>query len=103
MGCVMVGYKVKADRAAENDFLLQAVFDELKATQPEGLSYASFKLDDGLSFLHIASIETEDGSNPLRATASFQNFIANIRDRCEEAPMATSLFEVASYRFFPET
>ncbi len=97
---VMVGYKVKADRADENLAFIRAVFKELEDTRPEGLSYASFQLDDGLSFIHIASFEPEQGRNPMLKTASFQRFIADIRERCEEPPMATALFEVGSYGFF---
>ena len=61
MGTVLVRYKVKDEgRAAENESYIRKVFDELAATSPEGLRYASFKQEDGLSFVHLASIETLD-------------------------------------------
>jgi len=101
MGCVMVRYKVKADRAAENEALIREVFKELQASQPQGLSYASFKLDDGLSFVHIASIETADGSNPLAATAAFKRFAGEIKERCDEPPVAVTLSEIGSFQLFP--
>lgn len=97
---VIVRYKVKADRAEENEAYVKKVFEELKQTGPPGLRYATFKQEDGVSFVHIASIETEDGSNPLSETAAFKAFQAEIRDRCEEPPMAVDLFEIGSYRFF---
>ena len=96
---VLVRYKVKAGRAAENEAYIKKVFEELKRTGPEGLRYASFKLDDGVSFVHLASIETEDGSNPLAETAAFKAFQAEIRDRCEEPPLAVDLHEIGSYGF----
>ena len=96
---VLVRYKVKADRAAENEAYIKKVFAELKETGPQGLRYASFKLDDGLSFVHIASIETEDGSNPLAASPAFKAFQAEIRDRCEEPPVAVDLNKIGSYNF----
>jgi hypothetical protein len=71
---VMVRYKVKADRAGDNQRYIEKVFEELHASGPEGLRYASFKLDDGVSFVHIASIETDDGQNPLSNTAAFKAF-----------------------------
>jgi hypothetical protein len=97
---VLVQYKVKADKAAENEAFIRAVFEELKQSSPEGLRYASFKLDDGLRFVHIASIETDDGNNPLSESAAFKVFQAEIRDRCEEPPVAVDLNDIGSYRLF---
>ena len=95
---VMVRYKVKPDKAGENEAFIKKVFEELEATGPDGLRYASFKLADGVSFVHIASIETADGSNPLQATAAFKTFQENIKDRCDEPPAAVELDAIGSYR-----
>lgn len=99
---MMVRYKVKADRAAENESYITKVFEQLKREQPSGLGYASFKLDDGVSFIHIVSIEGADGSNPLRELSAFKEFVARIKDRCEDAPASVDLKEVGSYGFFNE-
>ena len=99
---VMVRYKVKAERAAENENYITQVFAALAKATPAGLRYASFKLADGVSFVHIASLERPDASNPLTELPAFQTFIAEIRDRCEEPPVTTDLIEVGSYRFFGE-
>lgn len=99
---VMVRYKVKADRAAENVSYINRVFEQLKSEEPSGLHYASFKLNDGVSFVHIASIATTDGSNPLTSLAAFKAFIAQIKDRCDEAPVAVDLTAIGSYRFFAD-
>ena len=97
---VMVRYKVKPDRAQENEELVRAVYEELRRTRPEGLRYATFRLDDEVSFVHLASIETEDGHNPLSEVRAFGRFQENIRDRCDEAPAATALTRVGSFRLF---
>ncbi len=97
---VLVRYKVKADKAAENEMFIKKVFEELRQSGPAGLRYASFKQDDGVTFIHIASIETEGGKNPLAETPAFQAFQAEIRDRCEEPPVAVDLHEIGSYRLF---
>jgi hypothetical protein len=97
---VMVRYKVKADKAAENERYIANVFEELKQTNPEGLRYASFKLEDGVSFVHIASIETENKENPLSLSAAFKTFQENIKDRCEEPPVAIELNTIGAYQFF---
>ena len=75
------------------------MFEELHDGAPEGLRYASFRSADGLSFTHIASIETGDGSNPLGETAAFKAFQAEIQDRCDEPPQATEVGTVGTYRF----
>jgi len=65
--------------------------------QPDGFHYATFKLEDGVSFVHVATQEGEH--NPLSDVAAFQRFQADIRARCDEPPVATPLAEVGSYRF----
>jgi hypothetical protein len=39
---VMVRYKVKADRAAENERYIAKVFEQLGREKPSGLHYAAF-------------------------------------------------------------
>ena len=88
----MVRYKVKADRAADNEDYIRKVFEELKQTGPGRLRYASFKQDDGLSFVHIVSIETEN--NPLADSPAFKAFQAEIKDRSQEPPVAVEVPEL---------
>jgi hypothetical protein len=92
----MVRYKVKPDRVEENEQLVRAVYDELAATRPAGLRYATFRLEDGVSFVHVASVEGEH--NPLADVEAFARFQADVRDRCDEPPVATQLHEVGAYR-----
>lgn len=97
---VIVRYKVKRDQVAENERLVRAVYDELHQTRPEGLRYATFQLEDGQSFVHLASTETESGQNPLSEVEAFKRFQEDIADRCEEPPLVTGLREIGSYRLF---
>jgi hypothetical protein len=92
---VVVRYKVKPDRAAENEELVRAVYAELHQTRPAGLEYATYQLDDGVSFVHVAS--TEDGQNPLPEVQAFKRFQENIDDRCDEKPVVSSVRELGSY------
>jgi hypothetical protein len=93
----MVRYKVKPDRVEENEALVRAVYDELARVAPEGLRYATFRLEDGVSFVHLA-IQTEDGQTPLAKLDAFQRFQENVRDRCDEPPAVTDLHTIGSYR-----
>jgi hypothetical protein len=100
MSKVMVRYKVKPERAKENEQLVRNVYEELERTAPAGLRYATFQLDDGVSFVHIASSETEDGHSPLREVKAFQEFQKDVAERCVEPPVAGELHEVGSFRFW---
>ena len=98
MKSVMVRYKVKADRVDENRAYIERVFEALEQSQPDGLRYASFRLPDGVSFVHVASVDTKDGENPLSNTPAFKEFVAEIRERCDEPPAAVDLELVGNYR-----
>jgi hypothetical protein len=94
----MVRYKFKAGRAAENERYVKRVFEQLNREQPRGLRYASFKLADGLSFVHL--VETTGEGNPLSELSTFKEFVAAVRERCEEPPVTVELTEVGSYKVF---
>ena len=95
---VIVRYKVKPERAAENVSLIEQVFAQLTSEQPDGVRYATFKLEDGVSFVHVATIDTADGKNPLLAITAFQRFGEAIRDRCVEPPISMQAEVVGEYR-----
>ena len=101
MGVVVVRYQTKADRAEENQALIEKVFGELNAENPDGLRYASFRLADGVSFVHVASVETSDGANPLNSSPAFAEFQRQIGDRLEDGPHPSGATVVGSYRFWP--
>ena len=95
---VMVRYKVKPQRVAENEELVRAVYDELRRTDPAGLRYATFRLDDGVSFVHLAVTESEDGASPLSTLKAFREFQKDIDERAEEGPVVTELELIGSFR-----
>jgi hypothetical protein len=94
----MVRYKAKPGPAARNEELGRRVYEEPHRTAPAGLRYATFVLEGGVSFVHVASVETEDGCNPLSDVAAFRTFQVGIGDRCEEPPAGQR--EVGSHRFW---
>lgn len=97
---MIVQYKVKPERAAENQRYVEAVYEELRATAPEGVRYVTFKGEDGVSFTHIVSYETETNENPIAQLKAFQAFQAEIGERCTEGPVSTLIETVGSYRVF---
>ena len=99
---VLVRYKTKPEHADENQRLVEDVFSELASRDPGGVRYATFRLDDGVTFVHVASIETEDGSNPLAETAAFKEFQRELGARCDEPPQALDAMVVGSYRLLAD-
>lgn len=95
---VMVRYRVKPDQAERNAELVRAVYEELHRADPAGFRYVTFRLEDGVSFVHIAESDSPE-SNPLPKLAAFQEFQKDIADRCDEPPVATEATEVGSFRF----
>jgi hypothetical protein len=95
---VMVRYRVKPGRAAENEDLVRGVYAELHQTRPPGFRYATYQLDDGASFVHLATETDENAGSPLSGLAAFQRFVKDIAERCDDPPAVTTLREIGSYR-----
>ena len=94
---VMVRYRVHPDRVAENEELVRAVYDELAASQPDGLQYATLKLPDGVTFIHLAAARR---AQPVVDDGRVPTVPEGIDDRCDEPPVVTQAEAVGSYRFF---
>jgi hypothetical protein len=97
---IMVRYRVKPEHAERNKELVRGVYAELHRLAPAGFHYGTFVLEDGVSFVHLAS--SEDGNNPLPDLAAFQAFQAGIAGRCDEPPQAVTIQEIGSYRFWED-
>jgi hypothetical protein len=97
---VMVRYRVKPDQVERNEELVRAVYAELHEAAPAGFSYATFKLEDGVSFVHIAVDLAADRPSPLSELRAFREFTAGARERCDEPPVTTAATEVGSYAAF---
>ena len=99
MQTTVVRYQAKPEHADENQKLIEAVFADLEARQPDGFTYKVFRLEDGVSFIHVV-IEHDDVDEPdsLQDVPAFQAFLAGIGDRCEVQPVATGATIVGGYR-----
>ena|SRR5438093_7557465 len=102
MAVTIVRYRTRPERADENQALIEQVFAELRATAPAGLRYASFRLADGESFVHVADVDPAADGNPLTDTAAFQAFVRDIADRCVGGPEASAATLVGEYGFAPD-
>ena len=91
----VIRYTTKPERTEENERLIRHVFAELARQNPEGLRYTAFRLDDGVSFLHVATFDGD--ANPLTATAAFGEFQSGIQDRCTAGPAPADATIIGSY------
>jgi len=77
---IVVRYRPAAEHADTNQRLVEAVFEELAATQPTNFTYATLRLADG-TFIHIADVS--EGDNPLDRLRTFAAFLNGIGERCD--------------------
>lgn len=98
----MIQYRVKPELVAENQAAIRRVYEQLQREAPAGLRYATFVLEDGVTFVHVVSVETADGENPILELAAFKAFTEGVRTRWEKPAVSRQLSEVGSYRFFDE-
>jgi hypothetical protein len=77
---------------------IEAVFAELDARELDGFTYKVFRLDDGVSFIHVMLEHDVDHHDSLQDVAAFQAFVADIDDRCDSPPVAMGATVVGGYR-----
>ena len=96
MKTIMVRYKTSSqENADKNAALVRAVFEELHAAAPGGIRYTSYRAEDSISFVHIAT--HEGPTEALTSLAAFKEFQREIKSRCAEPPVVTELSPVGSY------
>ena len=92
---VVVRYRTRPDAADENARLVEAVFTSLADVDPGDFRYTTYRLGDGVTFLHIALFA--GSGNPLAALPAFAEFQRDLPQRCEEQPVPSDATVVGSY------
>jgi hypothetical protein len=101
MRTIVVRYETKPERAEDNVGLVEAVFAQLNGLDPGGFGYATFRLEDGNTFIHIVR-ETSEGAISLNELSAFRAFTENVGERCLVPPDAKGATVVGSYNFFAD-
>jgi hypothetical protein len=91
---VIVRYVTRPESAEENQALIERVYAALVEARPSGIQYTTYRLQDGVSFLHIAQL---DGDNPLVGLPAFQEFLRELPSRCAESPAPSGASVVGAY------
>jgi|ERR1700722_7787615 len=98
MKTTVVSYQAKPERADENQRLIEQVFVELEERELEGFTYKVFRLEDGVSFIHVVIEHETDDPDSLEAVPAFEAFVAGISERCDVPPVAMGATVVGGYR-----
>ncbi|MDA0352495.1 MAG: hypothetical protein O3A10_09845 [Chloroflexi bacterium] len=102
MNGVLVQYKVKADRVEENEAKVRAVYRELAERNDPAIHYATFKLEDGQTFAHLAIWAHDAADAGLGKIEAFRAFQENIAGRCEVPPHPASLELIGNWKLLPD-
>jgi dipeptidyl aminopeptidase/acylaminoacyl peptidase len=91
---VVVRYRVRPDAADENAQLVKEVYAALAEVAPPDFRYATYRLADGVTFVHIA---THGEQNPLTTLPAFAEFQRDLAQRCVELPAPSDATIVGAY------
>jgi hypothetical protein len=94
---VVVTYAVRPEALDEHLRLVEAVFAQLRDEARTDVAYQVLRLADGVSFVHVSTADTPDGSNPLPQLAAFRAFGADLVSRVTFPPNASAAGIVGSY------
>jgi hypothetical protein len=93
---VIVRYQTRPEAADENARLVEGVFASLAEVDPGDFRYTTYRLADGVTFVHVAHL---DGTaNPLSTLPAFAEFQRDLSQRCVEQPAPSEATVVGSYR-----
>ena len=98
MKATVVRYQANPEQADENQRLVEAVFADLKEREPAGFTYKVFRLEDGVSFVHVVVEHDVEDPDSLQSVPAFQAFVADIADRCDIPPVAMGATVVGAYQ-----
>ena len=88
-------YKTRPEAADENARLVAAVYAALAEADPGDFRYITYRLADGVTFVHVAHQDGE--TNPLTTLPEFAEFQRELGARCVEQPDPTAATVVGSY------
>jgi hypothetical protein len=92
---VVVRYRTRPDAAEQNAQLVEAVFTSLAELAPDDFRYSTYRLADGVTFVHVA--HHGGAGNPLATLAAFGEFQRELAQRCVEQPSPSEATVVGCY------
>ncbi len=93
---VIVRYRVRPGQAELNAELVREVYRELAELAPDRFLYETYRLEDGLTFVHHSHREGDEPV-PLTSLPAFAEFQAGLAERCEWGPVVSEAEEVGRF------
>ncbi|MBJ7600857.1 MAG: hypothetical protein DLM67_12990 [Candidatus Nephthysia bennettiae] len=82
--------------------MVERVYQELSTRDPAGIRYATLRLEDGVTFIHIFMTDDDEAPNALSTSAAFADFQRDLAQRCVDQPAAQRVTIVGSYRLLAD-
>jgi len=77
----IIRYRTTPECADENARLIEAVFAELGEREVPDIRYEAYRLDDGVSFVHVFTLDSDN--NPLQHSPAFAAFQSGLGARLD--------------------
>jgi hypothetical protein len=94
---VVVRYTLRPESMQEHVRLIDAVMAQLRDERLDTLDYRVLRLSDGVTFVHVSTCDTPDGTSPLGGLSAFQEFQADLASRVATAPEPSAADVIGSY------
>ena len=94
---IVVTYTLRPEAYDEHVALIRGVFEQLAVEAPTTLEYEVMCLDDGVSFVHVSTHDTDDGASPLTRLTAFQEFGRELDKRVVTGPKPVAATEIGAY------
>lgn len=93
---VFIQYKIKPEQVSKVETLIRKVFDDLRTTNPDNISYSAQKSEDGQTFMHTY-VAHEEVKNPVIGLQSFKELQEFIKLNHVEKPASITLSDIDNY------
>lgn len=90
-------YRVKAEKKEEVLSVVEEFVKTVKENEPGTLRYTAYRLEDGVSFVHIMYFKDEDAEQRHRGSENARKFEKRLRPNCEEEPEFVTITPVPAH------
>ena len=90
-------YRIKSDKQDEIVTLLEEFVKTIKEHEPNTLRYVAYRLEDGVSFVHIMYFKDEEAEQHHQESSYWKKFTELLHPNCEEEPQFVSIAPVPAH------
>jgi quinol monooxygenase YgiN len=90
-------YRIKADKQDEMVAVLEEFVKTVKENEPNTLRYTAYRLEDGVSFIHIMYFKDEEAEQHHNSTSYLKKFAEILNPNCEQQPEFVTIAPVPAH------